>query len=292
MAAAVVALCSATAYALASVLQQRAAAAQPAALSMRTGLLVRLATRPLWLLGFLADVGGYALQFVALGLGSLALVQPLLVSGLLIALPLSAWLSNRDLRRTEWAGAVALVVGLGAFLVVAHPASGTDDASRRAWIAVALATLVPAGVLVGVGAAREGAPRARALATATGLLYGFTAALTKTSAHLLSLGIGHALAAWQPYALLVCGVLGMLLAQSAFQAAPLDASLPLLTVVDPLASVLIGAFAFHEAMANSLFAIVVELAAIALLAVGVFRVSAPAQVGKRWSTLSTQHRVD
>jgi len=245
---------------------------------MHPRLLVRLARRPLWLLGIGADVGGYVLQFVALGLGSLAVVQPLLVAGLLLALPLSAWIGGRTLSRADWGGAVAVVVGLSIFLAVANPAAGSDDATARAWTVVALATLAPAGVLITIGVARRGAARARALAAATGLVYGFTAALTKTSAHLLSRGTGHLLAAWQPYALLAAGGAGLLLAQSAFQAAQLDASLPLLTVVDPIASVLIGAFAFHEAMRASAGAVVVEILAVAILAVGVFRIRPPAAV--------------
>jgi len=43
--------------------------------------------QPLWLLGLATDVAGLALHVLALGQGSLALVQPLMTSGLLFALP-------------------------------------------------------------------------------------------------------------------------------------------------------------------------------------------------------------
>jgi hypothetical protein len=271
VAAALVALGAATAYALASVLQQRAAAAVPARLSMRAGLLVRLAARPLWLAGIGADVAGYVLQFIALGLGSLAVVQPLLVAGLLIALPLSARFAHTTLDIDEWVAAICVVTGLAVFLIVAHPADGTADTSGRTWALVSIVTVVPALALIGLGLRTDGAGRARRLAAATGLLYGETAALTKTSAHLLSGGVAHLVTAWPPYALVALGAVGMLTAQSAFQAAPLDASLPVLTVVDPLASVAIGALAFHEALANGPAAVAVEGGALVLLTVGVFR---------------------
>ncbi|HZN15922.1 MAG TPA: DMT family transporter [Acidimicrobiales bacterium] len=272
MVAVLAALGAAGAYAAASVLQQRAAVAQPEALSMRVALLVRLARRPAWLAGVAADVGGYALQFVALGLGSLAVVQPLLVSGLLIALPLSARMTGRRLTNAEWRGAAYVVVGLAVFLVVARPARGATDATGHAWLAVSVATLLPAGALVTAAMRSGGRLRAGALAAAAGLLYGYTAALTKTSAHLLSLGVGHVLGAWQPYVLAGGGGAAMLLAQSAFQAAPLDASLPLLTVVDPLCSVAIGALVFHETLTSSVPAVGLEVVAVALLTLGVFNV--------------------
>src|SRR5205807_8952991 len=99
-----------------SVFQQRSAAAAPHEHSMRVSLLVHLVRQPAWVGGVVADVLGYVLQFLALDRGSLVLVQPLLVSGLLFALPLGAALSRRRLRRRDWLGSAALVVGLSLFL--------------------------------------------------------------------------------------------------------------------------------------------------------------------------------
>src|ERR1700726_3159202 len=91
------ALGAAMCYGLASVLQQHAACRQPRHLAKRMGLLVRLVRQPVWLVGNLADGGGYVLQFLALRRGSLALVEPLMVTGLLFALPLGALLDHRRL---------------------------------------------------------------------------------------------------------------------------------------------------------------------------------------------------
>ena len=65
------------------------------------GLVSALARQPLWWAGSAADVAGYAAQAAALGLGSLLLVQPLLVTSLLFALPLGARWSGRTLRRAD-----------------------------------------------------------------------------------------------------------------------------------------------------------------------------------------------
>ncbi len=45
------------------------------------------------------------------------------------------------------------------------------------------------------------------------------------------------LQSWQPYAVVVAGVVGLLLVQSAFEAAPLRMSLPALTAAQPLAGI-------------------------------------------------------
>ena len=59
----------------------------------------------------------------------------------------------------------------------------------------------------------------------------------------------HLLVHWQPYALLMAGIGGMVIGQSAFQAGSLDASLPTMSVVDPIVSIVIGALAFGESIA-------------------------------------------
>ena len=249
----VISLGSALLYAVASVLQQRAAVAVPAHASMRLGLLVQLFRRPLWLMGVGADWGGYGLQFLALDRGSLVLVQPLLVTGLLFALPLGAAMSRRRLRAGEWLGD-----------------RGRPAASNEVWGLLLLLTVAPAAVLALAARGPQGPRRAALLAASAGVLYGLTAALTKASAHLLDGGVGHALGAWQPYALVAAGALGMLVSQSAFQAGPLTASLPMLTVVDPVVSILIGALAFAEGIETSATAIILEVLSLLTMTVGVF----------------------
>jgi len=271
--AVVFALLSALMYAVASVLQQRAAAATPHEHSLRIGLLAKLAVNPLWLIGIAADVAGYACQFVALGHGGLALVQPLLVSGLLFALPLSGFIHGTRLTRWDWLGAVAVVAGLSAFLLVARPEAGAPEISGTAWTVLIVVTAVfMAGLvmLAGQGPSRR---KAVSLACAAGVLYGLTAALTKASSHLLQHGVIHTLTRWEPYGLAAAGLIGMLLTQSAFQAGPLDASLPALTVIDPVVSIAIGAAAFSEGLTTGVVPVTLETAGMIAMVLGVFLVS-------------------
>ncbi len=270
---------SALLYALASVLQHRAAVSMPADRSMRMGLLLGLGARPLWVLGIAADLGAYALQFVALGHGSLVLVQPILVTGLLIALPIGAAMTHRRLNRREWLSSGAVVCGLALFLVVASPAQGAASASPKAWVAMGLSGAAFVVSMIWLSGPPGTVRRACLLAAAAGVVIGIAAALTKTTSRLLSDGGLHVLAGWEPYALLACGAIGLLLTQSAFQAGPIRWSLPMLTVTETVSGIAIGALALHESVDNSPGALALELIGLAAMGVGVFGLGQGAAFG-------------
>lgn len=257
-------------YALASVLQQRGASRQPADQSLKLGLLARLARKPGWMLGLACDGFGFVFQFIALGHGPLVVVQPLLVCGLLFALPVGAALDHRRLRPSDWLAALAVCAGLATFLTVAQPAAGRSDVRLFVWVLLLGSDVLVTGILVAATLGRGPRVRSVLLSGAAGVIYGAAAALTKTSFHLLDHGVLRALGHWQPYVLVGVGVVGMVLAQSAFQAGSLDVSLPTMSVVDPVASVLIGAFAFDESMSSHPMALAAETAALVVMAVGTF----------------------
>ncbi|MCT9083253.1 hypothetical protein N4G65_43045, partial [Streptomyces fulvoviolaceus] len=79
------------------------------------------------------------------------------------------------------------------------------------------------------------------LSLAAGLLYGVQDALTRVSGQRFSEGgLMELLTGWQPYGVLVLGVTGLILVQSAFETAPLRMSLPALTAAQPLAGIICG----------------------------------------------------
>lgn len=94
--------------------------------------------------------------------------------------------------------------------------------------------------------------------------------MAKTSSHLLSKGVIPLVEHWQPWALAAAGIVGMLVIQSAFQAGALDASLPTMTVIDPIVSIAIGAFAFGESITTGIASSITEVVALAVMAGGVF----------------------
>ncbi|MGY1706617.1 DMT family transporter [Geodermatophilus sp. SYSU D00697] len=244
--AGVLALVAAVLFALASVVQQQSAAEVPDD-EARGLLLVRsLVRRPQWWGGTLSDTAGYAAQAAALGLGSLLLVQPLLVTTVLFALPLGARWAGRRLSRSDWTWAALLVLALAVFVVAGEPTAGTDRAGWRPWLPTgAVLALLVAGCLVGA-AVRRGTTRALLLAVTAGVAYGVAAVLTKGVVSLLDDGIGALLGSWETY--LLAGTLagGTLAQQSAFQAGALGASLPAVTVGEPLVAGVLGVVVLGE----------------------------------------------
>lgn len=265
------ALSSALCYAAASVLQHHSASGAPDHECLKPSLLVRLARQPLWLIGILADVGGFAFQFWALGHGPMVLVQPLLVSGLLFALPLGALAARRSIPPGDLLGAVAVVAGLGLFLGVAQPGPGRQ-ASPEAWIVAAGCTVVPVGLAAAVAVFSGAASvrKARWLGVAAGISYGFAAALVVATAHVLRRhGLWHCFVSWQLYALVVAGLLTLLIGQSAFQAGPLSESLPIITAVDPVVSIVIGCILLRETIVHSPIALLGEVIGLGIMTVGI-----------------------
>src|SRR5690349_14844961 len=112
------ALVAALCFALGTVLQQKAGLDDPAEGSS-AGLLVQMARRPLWLVGISCDALGFIAQFAALAIGSLAVVQPLLVFSVVFALPLGARFTGQKVTRADILAALVVTVGLVLFLILA-----------------------------------------------------------------------------------------------------------------------------------------------------------------------------
>jgi drug/metabolite transporter (DMT)-like permease len=230
---------------------------------------------PLWLAGLGADGVGLSLQVLALHLGALAVVQPLLVTGLLFALLLRHWGTWR-VSRSEVLWALVLTGCLIAFLSLSGSISGPQrPATADRWPAVlaGLAGLAVAGSCL--LAARRAIPpssRAALIGITIGAIYAATAALIKASTDVLTRhGLLILLASWQLYAMLGLGALGLFLTQLAFQAGPLTASLPAISTVDPLLSVTIGVIVYDEHLHRGPLSGVVLLALLLLLATSVIK---------------------
>ncbi len=267
----VITLASALAYALASVLQHHEASDLSPDHSMKPKLLLGLATSPIWLLGILADIVGFVLQFIALGHASLLFVQPLLVTGLLFALPLGALLAKRRVSVRELFGALLVIVGLTSFELAASPGPGRSSASALAWyVTVSIVVVSTGGLMLLSRRLKSPRRKAQTLALASGIAYGLGAALMQVTSRTISTrSVGAVLTTWYPYALVVFGALTLLLVQSSFQAGSLSDTLPILTVVDPLASILIGALTLGEGIDKGVAESLIEVISLMIMAVGI-----------------------
>jgi drug/metabolite transporter (DMT)-like permease len=263
------ALAAALSYATAAALQHAATQSAPSEHAMRWRLLWGLLRRPMWLVGNLADAAGFVLLFLAFRRGSLILVQPLLVAGLLFALPIGAVLTHHRLRRADWVGAGLVVGGLAAFILAAAPGPGHPHASPGGWAALGGCTLLIAGTLVW-GSRSRPLRRAALLGAAAGVLNAVLGAITEAAARAFDHGIIGALEKWEPYALVAVGLVAILVIQSAFHAGKLSDSLPLMTATETVGGVVIGHFLFGEALANHPVAHILQVVGLAILCAGVF----------------------
>jgi drug/metabolite transporter (DMT)-like permease len=169
------------------------------------------------------------------------------VSSLLFALPLSAWLAHRKIAKEVRRWALLLVIALAVFVSIGNPNHGADHGSKVGWLIVA-AVLGPmvAASLVAAGRA-HGTRRASLLAVATGLLGGVLAVFTKAVVGELSHhGVGRVFTSWEIYGLIAVGVSGIYLQQLSFQAGALQASWPIITVLEPIVAAGLGLGLLHE----------------------------------------------
>ena len=241
------ALLAAVFLAIGIVVRQRATLDVPAEHGVSPVMFQTLLRRPLWWAGTGAAVTGFVFQALALANGSLLLVQPILTSALLFALPLSARLAHRRVTRAEWGWATLLTIALAVFVVLAKARPGDYEASltTSAMVAVVCTAAVSACVIVAVRTV--GWRRAVLLAVAVGVLFGVVAVLTKLVMHVLThQGLAAVLTTPVVYLLVLLGVLGVMVQQSAFHAGSLQTSVPTMLVLEPVVAVLLGAVVLGE----------------------------------------------
>lgn len=263
-------LCAASSNALATVLQRRAALTVPRSDSFRPGLILDLLRRPVWLAGILAVIAAGVGQAAALATGPLTLVQPLFVLELPLALLIASLMARERLPGRLWAAVAAVVAGLGVALVAASPTGNRTRVELDRWVPVLLACAVAVALLAATGLRRPaGRVRAGCLGTATAICYALTAALMKTSMHVLGDdGLVAFLTAWQTYAFGVAGIAALLLLEHAMQGGPLVASQPALTLGDATISLSLGILLYEEHVRTGWW-LLPQLAGIALIVLGV-----------------------
>lgn len=244
----VLALLAAALFGTGVAFQQRPASQVPDEFAARPGLLLRVVRQPLWLLGIAAEIAAFVVQVAALRHGSLVVVQPLITTSLIFAIAIGSW-NQQTVGRLDWLAVMAVVVGLGAFLVIASPtesSSGTAPAAE--WVATGVSMLGALGFLIWVGVTGERRRRSAALGLAAGLGDAFMAVLTKALATATHHGYVAMFGTWIPYALCAAGLAAMLITQTAYQTGQPKISIPLITVTEPLVSCGIGVGLFGEAI--------------------------------------------
>ena len=257
------ALASATTTALSTAVQHHAAGDGP---------LTGLWRRPRWLLALALGPVGFTWHVLALRYGPISLVQPIVVVGIVVALPLREVIARS---RPEWRDvrtATTTVAALAAFLLAADPAPApvAPDLTRL-FLAVGTCALAAGAVATLTRAVRRPATRAAALGVTSGVLFGLMAVLVDaTQLWLRSHPVAALPLTWLPYAVVACGVGGLAVNQVAYSAGPLSTSMPVLNVTNCLLTVGFGVTVLGETVHASPPTLAVAVLCLVVIAHGLW----------------------
>jgi drug/metabolite transporter (DMT)-like permease len=251
--ATLVGLSAAFLFALAAYYQQRAARA-----TVREGrtvvggayrLMSQLVRSRIWLLGWLVNLVGFAAQAVALHIGSVALVQPLLATQLLFAMPMASLERRTWPQLRDWAAALCICVGLVLLLGVVHVVPLDAAADRSRVVLAALAAVVVICVLMSIAARMRTSTMVLVASACAGLCFAMTAVFIKLTADdLVHHGVGYTARDWVGYALAGSTLLGLVLEQVAFANGSLPWAVAAKESVNPIAGFTVGVLAFPVAL--------------------------------------------
>jgi drug/metabolite transporter (DMT)-like permease len=270
----ILALVAAFFFALAATLQQKGALGMGEVSLGSPKSLLALAKQTWWLFGTIALLCGYAFQAVALAHGRLAVIQPLLVTTIVFALPLGYFLTNQAINRREVVGAAIVVLGLAVFTVVGDAADGNDNAPANEWALAVLGFGAVAAALILFGNKGSLVRKAGLYGACAGVLYGLSASLCKPTVEILGNdGFGAVLTSWEAYAFAIAGVLAFVVQQVSLATGKLATSVATVSVCNPLVSIVIGTLLLDERLAEPTWHKVVAYCGLGVALLGAVVVS-------------------
>lgn len=265
----ILALVAAFFFALAATLQQKGALELGSVSLGSPSSLVSLARQKWWLVGTLALLCGYAFQAVALANGRLAVIQPLLVTTIVFALPLGYFLTDQVIHRREIVGAAVVVLGLAVFTGVGEAAEGNDNAPAREWAIAVLVFSLIAGALLVAGGRGSIARKAAFYGASAGVLFGLSASLCKPTVEILDAdGVAAVLESWELYAFAAAGILAFVIQQVSLATGKLAASVATVSVCNPIVGIVIGTLLLDERLSEPAWHKVVAYSALGVALVG------------------------
>ncbi|MGH8963482.1 MAG: DMT family transporter, partial [Jatrophihabitantaceae bacterium] len=252
--------------ALANVMQRKASLEQPADRAFGPRLLLDLIRSGTWLLGFTGLVGSFVLQAVALGLGQLSAVEPIITLEVPLTLLVASRVFRTRLGRAEWSGILIMTAGMISLVAMLNPMPGDEThVEHLIYITAGGATAATIFGLVVLSARGGRMWRTACLGAAAGTSFGLTATFIKeTVSQGKQGGVVAVVTTWQTYTAIGFGVLGLVLVQWALHTGPLLAAQPGFTLMDPLVSILWGVLVFNETTRSGLWLLPATVGALAV----------------------------
>jgi len=235
------------------------------------GQLMRLLSRPSWVIGTILLAVAIICQLSALAVAPLIVVQPLGAVSLVITTLLNAQISGHTPTKKSL-GSIGLCVGgiflfviVAALFAVEKPITQTELYTVLVILLVVIILLVVAWLML---RHRMGA---LFYITAAGVLYGFVATLAKVVIGRIQQGeFWDWLTIVCLVALVAAAAAGGYFVQTAYASGPPDLVIAGLTVIDPIVAVMIGAIVLREAAYVPVWALILFIIAGASAALGVF----------------------
>jgi len=253
------------------VIQQRLAAQAPPEDLLSIKLLLWLVQRPRWLAGVGCSLAGNLAFATALSHGSVMLIEAVFVVRMIFGLTISAFWGWHRVPGRDIVGGLVITAGLVAFILAGHPHASDQPVPALSWALGGGCLVVFAVVLAVLSRTMAPARTALLLGTGAGALFGLQAALVQAAVHVLTHdGVVALLESWHGYAVIVVALLGMLLVQSAFEAAPLPASYPAIVTTQLIAALAIGVFVLGGTLSTAPANLAVIVLAIAAMIFGIF----------------------
>ncbi|HEV2427167.1 MAG TPA: DMT family transporter [Acidimicrobiales bacterium] len=287
----VLAILAAFANAVASICQRLGVEDAPSSRGPSVGLVRHMVSRPIWLLGFAIMAAGYACQAVALHIGALEVVQPILVSELVMLVALLWLWFDTPVRARDFAAALATAGGLGAFLALASPRAGARVPSPTTWAVTGSVVCALAIGLTVAGATGPGWRRALILGAGASTGFALVAAVTKSLTDTIVHGWGATFSSWPLYVLAVVGLGSFVVMQHAFRVGPFAASQSTLILVNPFASLILGRVLFGEELRGGAGFVSLEVLSVLVMIVGVVGLSLSPLVADVRDEASGSHRL-
>lgn len=243
-AAVVLALASALSQAFGTVIRHRTRGRAGGRLEGRFGV---LASR-YWWTGMAISLAGFAFQGLALGFGSLILVQTITVLSLTFALPLGAWFTQRRVTKTELFWGHVLAGCVMVLVVYGRPTGGDAHPPWYVWALACAGGVGVVGVLVRLaGRRRRDGSRALLLGVAGGTAFAYVALLTKGMADRWHVGgLVEVASTGEVYGLVIAAVVALTLQQKSFSAGAVHQAVPASTVTTPVVALGLGVVVLGE----------------------------------------------
>jgi drug/metabolite transporter (DMT)-like permease len=287
--AALLAIVAAFFFALAATLWQKAALSLTDVSFRHPKSFLVLLTQWLWLLGLGVQLLGVALQAAALDRGRVSIIQPLLVTSVIWALPLGYYMTGQVITRRLVIGAGVIVAGLAIFASFGDPAAGVDNAPASDWIASILVIGAICAALLLFANRGNLTARAATLGTIAGVLYGLSATLMKPVVESLhTVGVSGVLGGWEFWVMTTAGLVGFLFQQLSLSTGRLVPSVATVSVANPVVSVLLGALVLQERLdTNPEWHAVLGIGGLALALFGAVMIASAEEKGAHETPAAT-----